>query len=1114
MKLNTGKHTTNRNSQILKVYSKSYEPKVADEKFPIVGIGASAGGLEAFELFFNNLPITTGMAFVIIQHLDPNHEGILPELIQRKTGMKVLQASDRLKVKPNNVYVIPPNKSLSILNGILHLFDPVEIRGLRLPIDIFFRSLAADRKEKSVGIILSGMGSDGCLGIRAIKEQNGLVMVQEPSSAKFDSMPANAIRAVTVDIIAPVEELPAKLIEFLKFFPIKTTKIEIKDKSNIEKIVILLRDQSGHDFSMYKKSTLMRRIERRKGIHGFEDLNKYVRFLQKNPREVELLFNELLIGVTSFFRDTAVWKKFKEEILPNYLKNLPDNYMLRAWVTACSTGEEAYSLAILFKEVLSEMENDRGLSLQIFASDIDIHAIEKARKGFFSSNIVADVSPERINKYFKPEAEGFRVNSDIREMLVFAPHDLIKDPPFTKLDLLTCRNMLIYMEPPLQKKLMALFNYSLKPDGIMLLGTAETLGQNNTDFEIIDSRLKFFKKTKTSKLAEFIDFPSSFKGDKKKLIMNKPKPKMTENIQTLADQLLLQRFAPASVLVNENGDILYITGRTGKYLEPVAGKANWNIHAMAREGLRNVLPGAFRKAKKTFEPVVISKIKIGNDGSFVLADVTLQRIESPEEIKGMIFIVFNELPKILESDSLNMKSNIQFGKDELKELEAELKQSNIDLQITREEMQTSQEELKSSNEELQSTNEELQSTNEELTTSKEEMQSLNEELQTINAELQSKLIDFEQANNDMKNLLNSTDIATLFLDMDLNIRRFTDPVCKIFKLRTSDIGRPFTDLVTELEYPEMKLHALEVIKNLTPIQTKVSTKDGRWFYVKIIPYRTLDDRIDGLVITFIDITSSKTAEEALNYENRYLRLFESTKDGILILNAETGKIIDVNPFLIKKLGYSHEQFLQKTIWEIGLFKDIKVNKDKFLELQSENFVQYENLPLETANGKIINVEFVSTVFAVNNNKIIQCIVREIADEQKINDSLIISPESHYRHLFESINEGVLFIDANAGTVIDINEYLINLLGYPKEYFFEKQIWEMEFFKAIVPNKDKFLELQQREFINYEDVLIKVANGNKIFIEFISNIYYKDYDKIIQCFIHEVNKPKLTKASLK
>ncbi len=991
MKLITKDSVNNKADKLSEKHLKMNVPNLEYEKFPIVGIGASAGGLESFELFFENLPVDTGMAFVLVQHLDPTHEGRLPELIQRKTGMTVLQAEDRLEVKPNNVYIIPPNKSLSILNGRLHIFPPEEKRGLRLPIDIFFRSLAEYSKGSSVGIILSGMGSDGCLGVKSIKGQNGLVMVQDPSTAKFPSMPYNAIRSVNADIIAPVEELPTKLIDFLKYFPRSKDETEEKSINNIYKIISLLFDQSGHDFSGYKKSTLKRRIERRIAIHGTQDLGGYVLLLQKNPREVGLLFNELLIGVTSFFRDSEVWNKLKEEILPNYIKTLPDNYELRAWVTACSTGEEAYSLAILFNEVISEMKNKRGLSLKIFASDMDVTAIDKARKGLFPSNIIADVSSDRIDKNFRLEAEGFRVSAIIREMLVFAPHDLIKDPPFTKMDILTCRNMLIYMEPPLQKKMMSLFNYSLNPRGIMLLGAAETLGQNNRDFEVIDARLKFFKKTKNAYMNGSIDFPSSYAGGGGKPVATKPRPEMTENIQTLADQVLLQRYAPASVMVNENGDIIYITGRTGKYLEPVAGKANWNIHAMAREGLRNVLLSAFRKAKKNFIPIVLHRIKILNDGGFVIVDLTLQCIDSPAAIKGMIMIVFKESPSVKEESTVGLKSNIQIGNDELKELEAELKQSNLDLQITREEMQTSQEEVRSSNEELQSTNEELQSTNEELTTSKEEMQSLNEELQTINAELQSKLLDFEMANNDMKNLLNSTDIATLFLDMNLSIRRFTDPVGKIFKVRASDTGRPFTDLVTELEYPEMEIHARAVIKNLTPIQTKVTTKAGKWFYVKIMPYRTLDDKIDGLVITFIDITLTKKAEEALNDENRYLlRLFESAKDGILILNGETGKIIDVNPFLIEKLGYSKEELEEKTIWEIGMFKDISANKSMFLELLREKFIRYENLPLETATGELINVEFVSNVFTVNSNKIIQCIVRETVDKDK---TLMAAPDA-------------------------------------------------------------------------------------------------------------------------
>ncbi len=843
----------------------------AKADFPIVAIGASAGGLEALELFFQNMSITSGMAFVVIQHLDPNHIGIMPELLQRFTNMKVMEVTDKLAVLPNSVYVIPPNKSMSILNNTLYLFDPIESRGLRLPIDYFFRSLAQDRLDKSIGIVLSGMGSDGSIGLKAIKEKNGLVMVQEPTSAKFDSMPRSAIEAVIVDIIAPAELLSAKLIDYFKFIPneIFRPEVEVKNKSNLDKIIILLREQTGHDFSMYKKNTLFRRIERRKGVHQIDKLENYVRFLQENRKEVEILFKELLIGVTSFFRDALVWEKLKEEVLPNLMNEQPDGSVMRAWVPGCSTGEEAYSLAIVFKETLEKLNKHKNLTLQIFASDLDNDAIDVARKGIFSKNIYADISPERINRFFIEESGCYRVSNAIREMVVFAPQNVIKDPPFTKLDILSCRNMLIYIEPELQKQIIALFHYSLNPGGIMILGTAESLGNMHNGFEELDCRLKIFKRNSISMSSELIDFPSSFHRHKIVSKENTSATKSVENIQILADQILLQHFAPASVLINSKGDILYITGRIGNYLELVAGKANLNIHVMAREGLRQELPGALRKAMQSFEPVQLNNIKLATNKGAVLLNITIRRIESPDAVKGLIMLVFNETPFVTIDDN-NKIAGKRKTSGRSKEIEIELQRSNEELQSTREEMQTSQEELKSTNEELQSTNEELQSTNEELTTSKEEMQSLNEELQTVNMELQTRVTDFMQASNDMKNLLNSTEIATLFLDKELNIRRFTDSTTNIFKLRNADVGRPFTDLVSDLQYPDMDKHARQVIRTLTTIETPVITKDQRWFNVRIMPYRTLDDRIDGLVITFMDVTYEKNIEAQLKIANEKL----------------------------------------------------------------------------------------------------------------------------------------------------------------------------------------------------------------------------------------------------
>jgi len=968
-----------------KVKSKEHSENISDvtfrnKDFPIVGIGASAGGLEALELFFGNMPADSGMAYVVIQHLDPNRLGIMPEILQRFTIMKVYQATDCLLVKPDCIYVIPPNKSMSILNGELHLFTPVEVRGLRLPIDIFFRSLADDRHEKSIGIILSGMGSDGSMGLKAIKEKNGIVLVQDPANAKFDGMPCSAIDAVIADIVADANDLPSKLISFLRFVPVLKTKPEIDiNKSNIDKIILLIRDQTGHDFSLYKRTTLFRRIERRKGVHQIEKINNYVRFLQENPKEVEILFKELLIGVTSFFRDADVWNMLKENVIPSLINELPDGYNVRAWVTGCSTGEEAYSLAIVFREVIEKIKKGRSLTLTIFATDLDTEAVEKARQGYYQKNIISDVSPGRLDRFFTPEADCFRVNAIIREMVVFANQNLIKDPPFTRLNILTCRNMLIYMESELQSKLISLFNYSLNPGGIMILGTSEALGNHTEEFEDIDSRLKIFRRSATLLTANLIDFPSSFHRLPAMKTGKEKTANVAENIQNLADQVLLQRFSPASVLVNDRGDIIYITGHTGKYLEPLAGKANWNIYAMAREGLREILPGAFRNAMQSFNAVTLHHIKIGTNSGVQYVDVTVQRIETPPAIRGMVMVIFSDVPAVAEHYEINKRTLSRSKAWRTRELEIELQRSYENLQSLHEEMQTSQEELKSTNEELQSTNEELQSTNEELTTSKEEMQSLNEELQTVNAELQIKVSDFAQANNDMNNLLNSIEIATLFLDKDLHIRRFTDPATEIFKLRKTDIGRPFTDLVTELEYYNIENDARHVLRTLSIIETSVPTSKGKWFKVKILPYRTVNDHIEGLVITFIDITEFKRIEAELKKtndelfikanslleENRYRRLFESAKDGILIINAETGMITHVNPFLIDLLGFSEKEFMEKAIWEIGLLKDIVDNKGKFLELRQLGFVRYSNLPLVTAEGRQINVEFISNVYEVN-----------------------------------------------------------------------------------------------------------------------------------------------------
>ena len=835
----------------------------SDAHFPIVGVGASAGGLEALEQFLGHVPDGSGMAFVIVQHLDPTRKGIMPELLQRATTMKVVQVKDRQKVEPNCVYVIPPNKDMSILHGVLHLMEPAAPRGLRLPIDSFLRSLAEDMQDLAVGVILSGMGSDGTLGLRAIKEKAGVALVQDPASAKFDGMPRSAIDAGLADIVAPVEELPEKIIAYLRHVPpIAMPELAADDRANsgLEKVIALLRSHTGHDFFQYKKSTLYRRIERRMAIHQIGKICHYVRYLQENPGELDLLFKELLIGVTSFFRDPEGWARLRDKAIPALLTGSRPSRELRAWVVGCSTGEEAYSLAIVFKEALEQVQPQGGFSLQIFATDLDRDAIDRARQGVYPANIAADVSPERLSRFFTEDQGSYRVNKEIREMVIFAPQNVIKDPPFTRLDIVTCRNLLIYMEQELQKMVLQLLHYSLMPDGILLLGNAETVGGFTNLFVPLDGKSRLYKRLEPDVQLEPIEFPRALVPALAGVPRQQEAPTSVVNMQSLADQLLLQSYSPAAVLVNNKGDVLYISGRTGKYLEPAAGKANWNIFVMAREGLRYELIGAFQKALRQKERLILRNLTVGTDGGTQAVDLTIQVIEEPEALRGLVMIVFTEVAPSLETTAMGGAKRATIGHSRLAQTELELQHAREEMQGVREEMQTSQEELRSANEELQSTNEELQSTNEELTTSREEMQSLNEELHTLNNELQAKVDELSITSDDMKNLLNSTDIATVFLDSALRVRRFTHEATSILRLIPGDVGRPVTDITSDLFYPELCDDVLEVLRTLVFVEKQVSTRDGRWFAVRLMPYRTVDNKIDGVVITFMDITNSKMLE--------------------------------------------------------------------------------------------------------------------------------------------------------------------------------------------------------------------------------------------------------------
>ena len=832
----------------------------ATTAMPVVGIGASAGGLDPICEFLANLPPDTGFAFIVVQHLDPIHKCMLPELLQRVTSMPVSEITNGMQLQADQVYVIPSNHDLALDNGHFMLRPVSARRGHHLPIDSFFKSLATHHRDLAVGILLSGMGSDGTLGLKAIRDNGGMTIAQLPSSARFDAMPAAAIAARVVDIIELPSRMWPRVAEWWSVQESGLPEQAIAQREGLQQLFQLLLKHTGASFFDYKLSTVMRRIDRRIKLRQCGSLAEYVKFLRANPAEVELLFKELLIGVTNFFRDPKVWEYLMHNALPQLIAEHPDGAAFKAWVAACSTGEEAYSLAIAFNEVLERLRPTARYTLQIFATDLDDDAVDQARQGVFGADIEADVSEELLQRYFMPaEKGGYRIRKDVRNMIIFARQNVISDPPFTKLDILCCRNLLIYFTAKLQEQLIPLFHYALKTGGLLMLGSADTPGHFNELFTLMPGAGRIYRRMDASihRVANY--FPTRVSSVATPTVTEPSNPSMNGNLQVQVEQQLLKKHSPAAVLLNAHGDILYIHGRTGAYLEPAAGKANWNIHAMARDGLRHEMAELLKRATQEAGTIALrGLIQRDEHGKAAQAlDMTAEAMPENGPLSGTVMLTFSSMP--LPPKKRRTRSSNPY----VLELEQQLAQARLEIQAVRDEMQASREELKSANEELQSTNEELQSTNEELTTSKEEMQSLNEELYTVNAELQSKVDDLSLVNGDMKNLLNSTDVATIFLDSDLRIRRFTDQTTQIYKLIPSDVNRPLSDIVNDLLYTDLEKDARNVLRTLVFCEKQVESRSGGWYTMRIRPYRTVDNVIDGVVVTFINITELKQLEARL-----------------------------------------------------------------------------------------------------------------------------------------------------------------------------------------------------------------------------------------------------------
>ena len=908
-------------------------PQQQSGRFPIVGIGASAGGLAAFEGFFSTMPADSdpGLAFVLVQHLARDHKSILSDLIRRYTRMQVFEVEDGMVIRPNCAYIIPPNRDMALENGALKLLEPTLARGVRLPIDFFFRSLAQDQRDRAICIVLSGTGSDGALGVRAVKGEGGMVMVQAPESTEYDGMPRSAIATGMVDFVLVPHEMPAQLLGYVSHafgssvLPISDLAPQPEDR--LQKVFYLIRSRTGHDFSQYKRSTITRRVERRMAVHQIDKLDDYVRYLQLTAGEVDALFRDLLIGVTNFFRDTEVFEELEKNVIPKLLTGKAAGTAIRIWVPGCSTGEEAYSLAMLIKERMDEMKEN--FKVQIFATDIDRQSIDHARAGVYPSSIVADVSAERLAHYFyeeQPDGNTYRIHKNIRDMLIFSEHDFIKDPPFSKLDLISCRNVLIYISSELQKKLMPVFHYALNPGGVLVLGSSETVGEFGSLFTTLDRKLKIYQRRVgvpgSHPAVGFRSLPYVSGEAMAKRGSDGATPEATLPLSEIAQRALLEHYSPAGALVSEHGDILYLVGRTGKFLEPTPGEAHMNIFRMAREGLRGDLTIALHRAVSLGILTHHPGLTVKSEGVVTTVNLTIMPVAPDREgttLARLFLIVLEEVspagPHVSLSGAMDLMDGATAPPDldtYILRLKQELRAKDEYLQTTIEELETSNEELRSAHEEMQSVNEEMQSTNEELETSKEELQSVNEELATVNGELQVKVVDLSRANNDMKNLLGGTGIGTVFVDHFLRILRFTPSVSELINLIEPDIGRPVDQIRSNfVGYDHLAADIKAVLQSLVPKEQEVQTNTGEWYLLRIRPYRTLENVIEGAVITFTGISDMKKAQAVLRDSEALRRLAVVVRDGrdAILVHDMTGRILAWNPGAERLYGWSEAEAL-------------------------------------------------------------------------------------------------------------------------------------------------------------------------------------------------------------
>jgi two-component system, chemotaxis family, CheB/CheR fusion protein len=928
------------------------QPSAAPGPAVVVGLGASAGGITALEKFFGVMPSDSGGAFVVVLHLDPTHASSVAEILGRHTAMPVTQAVNGQVVSRDHVYVIPPNTIITIERNTLRLQPPTEPRGFRMPVDHFLASLGADRRQRAVGIVLSGTGSDGTTGLRMIKGSGGLTIAQDPGTADQTGMIRSAIEMGVVDHVLPISEMPAHIVQYARHAYTNEDEPEpsahVKDDTDLSGALAILRTRVRLDFSSYRKGTIRRRLQRRMVIRQVETIPEYMSLLRDDPVEVQLLAADMLIGVTGFFREREAWDKLEELVVRPLVAAKGSDEPIRVWVPACASGEEAYSLTMLIFRHLEEAQ--KTCPLQVFATDINYSALAHAHAGSYSSGAVADVPPDYLQRYFVKEGDRYKVVKVIREAIAFAAQNLITDPPYSKLDVISCRNLLIYLEPDRQKRLLSVFHFALRENGYLFLGNAEAIGQQTEQFAAISRKWRIYRRTGAVRLHRLDLTVRDTAFGQKRPQAGQPETQ-GERVIRHAEQAVLRRFAPACAIVDRQSEIRFLFGPTDRFLNQPEGALTSNIFEWCKGSIRTKLRGALHRMWERGDGAETLVIRASRDDPRSIR-MTVEPIVEPRDLQGMALVSFQEALPPSEPEAALAEAE----GPAVQGLEEELRETRNDLQTTIEELQTSNEEFKAVNEEALSINEELQSTNEELETSKEELQSLNEELLTVNFQLQTKLGELEQRNDDLDNLLRSTDLAAIFLDRHFRIKWFSPAMTSLLSLIPADVGRPLGDFAARFTDPDLLAESETVLRDLVPVTREIQTHDGRWYLRRLLPYRTRADRIDGIVITFTDVTALRQAELKLQERTEALETRVSQRTSLLQLLYDVAGEANQAPSVaeaihaVLKLVCQHGDWQVGHVWEFDEINSVVVPLDLWYVAPGEAFTDLIAATMRTTLG--------------------------------------------------------------------------------------------------------------------------------------------------------------------